>query len=166
MTVRARLIGEVLVALGFVALAGVVLQQTNTDFVEQGASSGGAMTNAALYPELLAAGMILLAIAQIVGAVRRARAAGAAPSAPSPAEPGATPQALACFAAFTLYLLSLRTLGYHVATPVMLFAMFALLGVRLPLAALLGVAVSLTMSLFFELGLNVILPVGRFGIGF
>jgi hypothetical protein len=30
----------------------------------------------------------------------------------------------------------------------------------------LGVATSLVMSLFFELGLNVILPVGRFGIGF
>ncbi len=61
----------------------------------------------------------------------------------------------------------LKTVGYHLATPVLLGAMFFVLGVRNPLAAAAwGIGVSLALSAFFELGLDVILPVGRFGIGF
>ncbi len=55
---RKRVVGELLMAAAFLALAGLVFQQTRTAFVAAGAASGGAMQNAAMYPEFLAAGLV------------------------------------------------------------------------------------------------------------
>ncbi len=65
MRARRRLIGELVAAAAFLALAGLVFQQTSTAFVEAGAASGGAMMNAAMYPDWLAAGLVVLALLQI-----------------------------------------------------------------------------------------------------
>jgi putative tricarboxylic transport membrane protein len=177
MRARRRLIGELVTAAAFLALAGLVYQQTSTAFVEAGAASGGAMMNAAMYPDWLADGLIVLALLQIGltlrGGFPRAEEA-ARPADPehaaeaTPDERAANrPKGLICLGLFVLYLLLLKTVGYHLATPVLLGAMFFVLGVRNPLAAAAwGIGVSLAMSAFFELGLDVILPVGRFGIGF
>jgi hypothetical protein len=170
---RTRLVGELLMAAAFLGLAGLIFQQTRTVFAEAGAAEGGAMENAAMYPEFLAAALVILALLQIVRTLWGVRAAVATAADAHVAHLSQRDRrrhlirALVCFAAFTVYLLVLRVVGYHLATPVLMAVLYVTLGVRNPLvAAVLGVATSLVMSLFFELGLNVILPVGRFGIGF
>jgi putative tricarboxylic transport membrane protein len=173
---RRRLIGELITAAAFLALAGLVYQQTSTAFVEAGAASGGAMMNAAMYPDWLADGLIVLALLQI-GLTLRGGFPGPEEAAPRPDhEPGVDAvieraanrrKGLICLGLFVLYLFVLKTVGYHLATPVLLGAMFFVLGIRNPLAAAAwGIGVSLAMSALFEVGLDVILPVGRFGIGF
>jgi putative tricarboxylic transport membrane protein len=167
-----RMVGELVMAAAFLGLAGLIFQQTRTVFAEAGAAEGGAMQNAAMYPEFLAGtlvGLALLQIARTFWGVRAALATAADAHAhlSTPDRRRHLIKALVCLAAFAVYLLVLRLVGYHLATPVLMAVLYFTLGVRHPLvAAVLGVATSLLMSLFFELGLNVILPVGRFGIGF
>jgi hypothetical protein len=170
---RKRVVGELLMAAAFLALDGLVFQQTRTEFAAAGAASGGAMQNAAMYPEFLAAGLVGLALLLIVRTLWTRRvtvvpeAAGDAPALAPADRRRHLIKALVCLAAFVVYLLVLRVVGYHLATPVLMAVLYFTLGVRNPLAAAAwGVATSLVMSAFFEFGLNVILPVGRFGIGF
>lgn len=171
---RRRRVGEAGVALGFLALAGLVFQQTRTSFVEQGAASGGAMYNAAMFPELLAWALVLLAGLQIVRVLRPAGLpTGDPPQLPGVAAPDSAfdrrslGKALICLAIFIFYLIALRPLGYHLATPLFMGATFYVLGTRnLALVVLLAIGTSLAMSFVFEYLMNVILPVGRFGIGF
>lgn len=167
---RKRVVGELLMAAAFLALAGLVFQQTRTEFVAAGAASGGAMQNAAMYPEFLAAGLVGLALLLIVRTLWTGRvtvAPGEAPALSPTDRRRHLIKALVCLAAFVAYLLVLRVVGYHLTTPVLMAVLYLTLGVRNPLAsAALGIATSLVMSAFFEFGLNVILPVGRFGIGF
>ena len=170
--VRRRQLGEAAVVLGFLALAGLVFQQTNTSFVEQGAASGGAMFNAAMFPELLAWGLILLAtlqLAQIVRALIATRTTdlqSAEMVAPSGVHDSLI-KALVCTALFVLYLLLLKPLGYHLMTPPFMFACYYVLGTRRILVAIvLAAASSLAMSFVFEYWMGIILPVGSFGIGF
>lgn len=170
--VRRRQLGEIVVVLAFLALAGLVFQQTSTSFVEQGAASGGAMFNAAMFPELMAWGLVLLSAIQLVGIVRVLVADGGADGAVfASAEPADQERrltvALVCAALFVLYLLLLRPLGYHVMTPLFMAAFYYVLGTRQILVAIgLGIATSLAMSFVFEYWMNVIFPVGMFGIGF
>lgn len=172
-TTRRRL-GEVAVVLGFFALAGIVFQQTRTSFVDQGAASGDAMFNAAMFPEFIAWGLILLGLLQLIAIFRPGTAAEAAEGGTSRGDtidPGETrdsrQKALFCLVFFVLYIATIRSLGYHLMTPLFMFACFYILGTRhIALAAALAVGTSLFMSFIFEYWMGVILPVGMFGIGF
>jgi hypothetical protein len=166
--VKRRQLGEAVVVLAFLALAGLVFQQTHTSFVEQGAASGGAMFNAAMFPELMAWGLVLLSAIQLVGIVRVLMAdTEVERDAAEPAPDRQLTIALVCAALFVVYLFLLRPLGYHLMTPLFMAAFYYILGTRNPLVAIgLGIATSLAMSFVFEYWMNVILPVGMFGIGF
>jgi putative tricarboxylic transport membrane protein len=168
--VKRRQLGEAVVVLAFLALAGLVFQQTNTSFVEQGAASGGAMFNAAMFPELMAWGLILLSAIQLVGIVRVLVTDSEVEQdddEDAPDRQHALTIALVCAALFVLYLFLLRPLGYHLTTPLFMAAFYYVLGTRNVLVAIgLGIVTSLAMSFVFEYWMNVILPVGMFGIGF
>ena len=173
---RSRRIGEVLTTLAFLALAGLVFSQTHTSFVEQGGASGGALQNAAMFPELLAYGLVALAALQLVRLLRSPAAGGGADTpdelqvndgaVASAGDRSLLARALITTAALVLYLFALKPLGYHLATPIFMLVSYRTLGVKLLPAAILGLVTSLAMSLLFEWGMNVILPVGRYGIGF
>lgn len=173
---RRRLAGEAGVVLGFLALAGLVFQQTRTSFVEQGAASGGAMFNAAMFPELLAWSLVLLSAIQLVDILRSAgwgRDKLEQYSATPPPGGGGSEgnrslgKAFVCAALFVIYLAMLRPLGYHLTTPLFMAGTFYVLGTRnVLLVMLLAIGTSLAMSFIFEYWMNVILPVGMFGIGF
>lgn len=173
---RRRQVGETVVVLGFLALAGLVFQQTRTSFAEQDAASGGAMFNAAMFPELLAWCLVLLAVLRLIDIVRvvltpQAHTANQTRDGPAgernEGDRDSLIKALICTAFFMLYLLLLKTLGYHLMTPLFMFACFYVLGTRrILLAAALAVGTSLAMSFIFEYWMSVILPVGMFGIGF
>lgn len=160
-------LAELPVVLFFLALAGLVFYETGTSFVEQGAASGGAMFNAALYPEILGWVLIVFSAVRLVDIGRATIRARRLPKAPEADGPVDLRKALMWTGLVVVYLICLKPLGYHLTTPVFMFACFFLLGTRnLILAAGLAILASLTMSFMFEYLLNVILPVGMFGIGF
>ena len=160
---RAGRRGELAVAAGFLGLAALVFQQTATDFAAAGVASGGALNDAAFYPEIVAGLLAALAALRAVAVLR-----GAAPGvsdAPPSAPDASLARAVLLTVAFVLYLAALRPVGYHLATPAFLVAAFAALGLRWWMALLLAPLLSLGASLVFERGMNVVLPAGRWGIG-
>ena len=165
----------------FVAVAGIVFFETNTHFVEEGAASGGAMENAALFPELLAGAIVILCALHFArmawtGRIEKARSS-TAPEGPArmqtkleaseenPANERPLTRAFICLAAFIAYLLVVDLIGYHIATPVWLAIQFAALGVKnLLLVAATSILGSLLVASIFEGMLNIVLPVGIFEI--
>ncbi|MEO1019016.1 MAG: tripartite tricarboxylate transporter TctB family protein [Pseudomonadota bacterium] len=169
-----RRLGEVVVVLFFFAIAGIVFQQTSTSFVEQGAASGDAMFNAAMFPEFIAWGLIILGIVQLVAIFRPNGTVAATETGTAASEPidpqerrDSRHKALLCLAFFVFYIATIKLLGYHLMTPLFMFACYYILGTRnILLAAALAIGTSLFMSFIFEYWMSVILPVGIFGIGF
>ncbi len=171
---KRRRIGEVAVVFVFFIMAGVVFQQTNTSFVEQGAASGDAMFNAAMFPELIAWSLIVLGIIQLISIFRPSAESTGPSNDVATGEPISAEEkrdslnkALLCLVFFLIYIATIKLLGYHLMTPIFMFACFYTLGTRnIALAALLAIGTSLFMSFIFEYWMSVILPVGMFGIGF
>lgn len=165
-----RIIGELAVAAGFLGLSLLVFEQIVVVFAPQGAASGGALQNAALYPGLLAAALAVLTLIQVGKILRAHRPPKIRPDqdsgwvAPEDAE---WARAFICTAAFVVYLIALPPIGYQLATPVLLFILYRALGEKsLFKVAFFAIATSLAASFVFERLLDVILPVGRFGIGY
>lgn len=143
----------------FAAIPAVIFWQSATSLAEQGAASGGPMQNAALYPRILATAMTVLVMLQAVrlalGRVRQA----------SPLQGTETTRlALLISGVFVLYLVALPYAGFHITTPPFCFAMFLLLGLRVPAALFGAVVLWVATAYVFEGLLNVILPVGVFEI--
>jgi len=149
---------DVILALLFLIPVALVFQQSATSLREQGAASGDAMNNAAMFPKMLAILLGVLAVAQVVSALLR------------PATDEAIRltvelrNSLFIVAILAGYLLVLPVLGYHITTPILCFIVLILLGLRPLVALFIGLAISFVVALFFETALHVILPVGVFGI--
>ncbi|MCV6577280.1 MAG: tripartite tricarboxylate transporter TctB family protein [Cohaesibacter sp.] len=181
---RSRMIAESLVILALFALAALVFQQSATSLADQFANEGDAIENAALYPKALAYLLIALGCLQMLMIVRGFAPNGLSdkqektpkiePETEAETEPqeqhkqqdSATGQkAIMASCLFIAYLLVLDPLGYHLASPAAMFAFFWLLGVRPLLKALVvAVLLSLTVALFFEVLLKVVLPLGLFNL--
>ena len=144
----------------FWGVPAIAFWQFHTSFAAQDADSGSPFDNAAMFPRLVAIGLIGLGGLQIGRLIWM----GAAGTDTSPRSRGLTLRALACLAAFVMYLFSVSTLGFVAATPAVLLAMFLILGAR-PLVAI-GIAVlaTATVGIVFGTILNVVLPVGRLGL--
>ena len=149
------------VALALLAPPVSVFYQTRTSLVEQGVASGGALNNAALYPEIVAGLLAILAFAQLILASRRP--SGAAKNAADPA-PVPFWMPIVGVLAFAIYLFVLPKLGYHLTTPPFILAMLMVFGVRLLPAIAVALGMSLLVAVIFEGILNVVLPVGMFDI--
>ena len=155
----------------FLAVAAIVFWQTNTDLVEKDIASGSMQYNAAFVPEVLATVLVILAVFQIVQIIRNSgpnsvsidaqdEASGEAPT-----ERGLAVRSVVALVFIALYILALRPLGYHIATPMLLASLFALLNVRNPFL-LLGLSIGLSFVSAYVFGglLNVVLPAGVFEI--
>lgn len=145
-------------ALLFLVPAGLVFQQSATSLTEQGVASGDVMNNAAMFPRLLAAILAALAVLQVTMALRK----------PPAATTGrwSTPirNSLLVMVLLATYPFLLPLTGYHIATPLLCLSSLMLFGLHPALAAGTGLAMSLAVALFFESALNVVLPVGIFGL--
>jgi hypothetical protein len=175
---RAGKLGQLLVAGGFLALVSLVYHETWVTLEAEGAASGGAMDNAAMYPEWLAGALLVLCLIQAVRIVTGVEtrslddadaAAVGPPMVPAALDAGAIRtyrlKALAAAVAVVAYLLLLKPLGYHIATPLLMAVLFYLLEVRNVLWLVgLALATSIVAALFFEKLLNVVLPVGMFAL--
>lgn len=149
---------DVVLALLFLVPVALVFQQSYTSLSDQGVATGDALNNAAMFPKMLAGLLALLAILQAIMALRR-------PAVDETISFSAVLRnSVFVMAILAAYLFALPVLGYHIMTPILCFAVLLLLGLRLFPAASVGVAMSLVVALFFESALNVILPVGIFGL--
>jgi putative tricarboxylic transport membrane protein len=143
----------------FAAIPATIFWQSATSLAEQGAASGGPMENAALFPRIVASIMVVLvavlALRLFLGRVQQ--------KSPLEAAEG-TRLALVATGFFTVYLVVLPYAGFHLATPVLCFLLFWLLGIG-PIAAIAGgIGLSLATAFVFEGLLNVVLPVGVLNI--
>jgi hypothetical protein len=170
-----RRVQTILTDLLFLGIAVYVFYETATRFADAGAARGGALTNAAFYPRILAGLMLVLALCNIAkhsyliwkehGSVQES--IGSKKNAASSDTPRLKNLLLAfgSLVWFWLYICFLETLGYLIATPIMLAGIFAALGVRKPmvnLAYTFGTAIG--MYIFFQEILDVVLPIGLLAI--
>ena len=169
-----RHINTILTDLLFLAIAGYVTFEAATRFVAAGAARGGALTNAAFYPRILAGLMLGLALCNIAKhtylawkehrTTQETTASDRVKTSQNKSEIKNLLLAFGCLLWFWLYICFLETLGYLIATPIMLSGIFTALGVRTPLVNLAytsGAAIG--MYLFFQEILDVVLPVGLLG---
>lgn len=166
-----RLLGRLIAPIFFLAIAAIVFWQTNTDLVEKDIASGNMQYNAAFVPEVLAIVLVVLAIFQIVQTFRPAGAnldisgSEAGEDDEVPMERGLVLRSFLALVILAAYIFALRPLGYHIATPLLLASLFALLNVRNPFLLLgLSVGISYVSAYVFGGLLNVVLPAGMFEI--
>ena len=144
-------------------ICGLVLFEAATTLTEQGYASGTPISNAALYPRLLAGLLLFLLAMQVVADLR---ATGPTAHAEAQASLGGTGLVAFTGLAIVAYVVLLPVLGFIVATPVLVLGLLLLLGDRRP-ATLVAVPLAMTagcMAVFQGL-FNVNLPRGLFGIG-
>lgn len=149
-------------ALVLAAVCGLVFYEAATTLTEQGYASGTPISNAALYPRLLAGLLLVLLAAQVVSDIRaRGQAAGNEPA----AAPDRAGQTVSAALSMIAYVALLPVLGFLLATPLFVLALLLMLGDRNPVT-LAGVTVAITAGCLgvFQGLFNVNLPRGLFGI--
>ncbi|SEK11106.1 Tripartite tricarboxylate transporter TctB family protein [Marinovum algicola] len=149
-------------ALGFLfAVIVTVFWQIETTFKEQGIASGGPYDNAAAYPRTIAILIGALLVVQLVTELlRRGDRAPAKDIARSDLR-----RAGLMLAVFAVYLGGLTTVGYHLATAPLIFAIMWICGMRNVLKlALAAIGIATGFAFLFEVFLNVVLPLGIWDI--
>lgn len=140
----------------FVAVIALVFQQSATDLADQGAASGDAFSNSALFPEIVAA---LMALACGVIAVNAWRAG---PEDAGPAE-GNMLRLLAGGLVVLGYIAVFRWAGFYISTALAAGLLLLLFKARSPLAVVLfPIGVTLVIGYTFEILFQVVLPLGVF----
>ena len=166
-----RHINTILTDVLFLGVGVYVFYETATRFVAAGAARGGALTNAAFYPRILAGLMLTLTLCNMAKhsylilkekrtEKKTTDSEGSTASSDAPKVKNLL-LAFGCLAWFWLYICFLETLGYLIATPIMLLGLFAAMGVRKPLVNIAYTAGAvISMYIFFQEILDVVLPVG------
>jgi len=159
---KARHVSQHLPALFLAVLCGLVFFETATTLTEQGYASGTPISNAALYPRLLAGLLLFLLSLQVLSDVR---AKGPSVTAEAPSAPGQARQTAYVALGIIAYIALLPALGFLVATPIFVMALMLMLGDR-NLTTLIGVPLGITVGCMavFQGLFNVNLPRGVLGI--
>lgn len=150
-------------------LGTFVLWHTYTAFTEAGVGGGDAFSNSALFPRLIAWGLIIVSIILLLQAFTGSSKADdfetqEVSSNLVARDLGLKLRAIACFVMVFVYLLVLKYLGFYLATPMLMIGLFSVLGARPTEALGLGIISTIIVVLAFEQGLNVVFPVGRLGL--
>ena len=158
----------VLTCVFFLTIAGYVFYETGTSFAKAGTASGNALTNAALYPRIIAFIIFFLSICHIVKLVLENRKESRILQSNEKAEENEKKEvfkdqmiAFGCFIWLCVYIALLETLGYLIATPIMMIGLLGALGVRKPLVNLAySIGGTTGIYAFFQEFLDVVLPIG------
>ena len=155
------------IALGFLlAVIVTVFWQIETDLKEQGIANGGPYDNAASYPRMIA-GLIccLLAVQFVMELVRKTDVPQGNAEQITDVQPTDLRRAGMMLAVFAVYLTGLTTVGYHLATAPMIFAIMWICGMRnVAKLAIASIAIATGFAFVFEVFLNVVLPLGIWNI--
>ena len=149
----------------FLVTVFVVFFISETSLSKQGGDTGNPITNAAMYPRLIAGILLLLAITQFINEfiLKRSPLAGTHPT----LSRLQIAQIVISVAGFTLYLIILPVVGYHVTTPLLIAVLLVVFGIRKPLHIIAyPLVLSLGCAVVFEGLFNVNLPRGIFGLAF
>lgn len=157
---------EYTVSAAFLLVGIWILYYTGTVFVEAGYGGGDSLQNAAFFPRMIAYALIILSVLTTVSLAMGRQSPPSEDGVLPPVEPARFGLALAHLGLVAVYLSVVRYVGYDLSTPIFLFAQFMLLGARWIESIILGIGVSLILSVIFEQGLNVVFPVGRLGLAF
>ena len=155
------------IALGFLlAVIVTVFWQIGTDLKEQGIASGGPYDNAASYPRIISIFVAVLLAFQFGIEIHNGKAA---PEAKEDRlvdiETSDLGRAGMMLVVFAIYLMVLTTIGYHLSTTPMIFAIMWICGMRSALKLVLSsVAIATGFAFVFEVFLNVVLPLGIWNI--
>lgn len=150
-----------IIALFFAVVVSIVFQQISTSMTEQGIATGGPYDNGAAYPRAVAIAIAVLVILQLLLSTL---------SKPDSQELQAISlsqlkRPAAVLLVFTLYVSALTTLGFHLTTTPMIFALMWVCGARSYLKqALAALVMAFTFAYIFENILNVVLPGGMFAL--
>ena len=158
--------GQWIVLMIMFGVVGLVFQQIATSFAEQGAASGDALSNAALFPRYVALAIALLGVVialQMVfgGAPSDDREEASSESENDDGSKNLIAKELAVAVLTVVYLLLITPLGFHITSFLVIGAMFYVLDAR-PLWKVLLISAALTFicSLVFEGFLKIVLPLG------
>lgn len=155
------------IALGFlVAVIVTVFWQIETDLTEQGIASGGAYDNAASYPRIVAVFVgVLLALQLAIELLKDKPTPQTEAPQTAAIQPSGLRRAGMMLLVFAAYLTVLTTIGYHLATSPMIFAVMWICGMRSPLKLVISsLAIATGFAFVFEVFLNVVLPLGIWNI--
>lgn len=151
------------VAVGFLAtVVLIVFWQIGTDLKEQGIASGGPYDNAASFPRAVAILVIVLLVTQLVTEFLKRKPDSQPEDQIEGSDLWRSAQMLLVFA---VYLSVLTTVGYHLATAPMIFAIMWICGSRrYVVLAVASVAIATGFAFLFEVFLNVVLPLGVWNV--
>ncbi|MCP4384200.1 MAG: tripartite tricarboxylate transporter TctB family protein [Hyphomicrobiales bacterium] len=156
-----------LAAIGFLlAVIVTVFWQIGTDLKEQGIASGGPYDNAASYPRIIAIFVGVLLVLQLAMEFLKNKATPQAETTQiTDIQLSDLRRAGLMLVVFAIYLMVLTTIGYHLATAPMIFAIMWLCGMRNVLKlAISSVVIATGFAFIFEVFLNVVLPLGTWNI--
>lgn len=158
--------GKFVVPVFFLIIAAVIFWQTNTDLVEKNIASGSMQYNAAFVPEMLATLVSILAVFQFYQLWKTPNMSSTDDETiGAPPESHLVARSLISLVIIAVYIMTLRFLGYHIATPLMLGSLLMILNVRNPfLVVAISVGISFASAFVFGRFLNVVLPAGIFEI--
>jgi len=158
--------GEPFLLLLFISIVFLTFFETNTTLVEADAASGGAMFNAALYPEILGFLLLGLIMREAVH-LFKSRSQIREMDFQKNLIHMRPVRLVASFAILLSYVLLMKPVGFYISTIFFMFSFFYLLGTRkIKIALALSVISTFSVAFVFEYILKVILPVGMFEIGF
>ena len=150
-----------IVALFLLAIVALVFQQISTSMSEQGIATGGPYDNGAAYPRALAIIIGTLTVLQICLSfiVKNKTAEVRMTNLAQLKRPAGV------LLVFTIYVSVLTTLGYHLSTTPMIFALVWICGARNILKQLIvSLIMAFAFAYVFEKFLNVVLPGGIFSL--
>ncbi|MEP3279219.1 MAG: tripartite tricarboxylate transporter TctB family protein [Stappiaceae bacterium] len=157
-----------LIAAFFVLVIAVVFQQIHTSMTEQGIASGGPYDNAASYPRIVAIVIGVLVFIQVLidnFSSYHTSKEGFRTEEGTGTELALLKRPTLLLVLFAVYLGALNTLGYHLSTTPMIFAVMWCCGSRQVLRLVLAALVmSFAFAYIFEKFLNVVLPGGIFAL--
>ncbi len=144
----------------FAIVIAVVFQQIHTNMAEQGIASGGPYDNAAAYPRAIA---IVIGVLLLVQLALTLLSQDRGEEADDVIALSSLTRPMAMLAIFACYLGVLNWLGYHLATPPMIFAVMYVAGMRRWLVMIVAaIALSIGFAFLFEFFLKIVLPGGVF----
>lgn len=150
-----------LVALFLLIVVAIVFQQISTSMTEQGIATGGPYDNGAAYPRAVAIVIAVLVVLQLLLSllVKTDSQELTSASLEQLKRPAAT------LLVFALYVAALTTLGYHLTTAPMIFALMWVCGARSYLKqVVVALVLAFAFAYIFEKVLNVVLPGGIFSL--
>lgn len=150
-----------IVALFLIAVVAIVFQQISTSMTEQGIATGGPYDNGAAYPRAVAIVIAALVLLQLLlSAFEKTNTQEI--QATSLAQ---LKRPVLVLLVFTIYVSALTTLGYHLTTTPMIFALMWACGARSYLKqAVAATLIAFAFAYIFEKVLNVVLPGGIFAL--